>query len=568
MRSTLRSTLRCTVRPTTRLKLRANYPGSSGWLEVCARAVQRGLGRRLTALVFLTLPAGAAEPDPAPAEKAPDATRGATDAVKVEPRPAARAPLQLAPLPSPPAKPDPPAPPGGSANALEPAEPSLAQRIAKLTPPGTQPPCSVRATLEVARRTIVACGAAGVWVLELGAPGGDRLIERRRVEGRAVGLFSRGGRVWVEIESISARPVELDSPSVGADAPDAEPAPPPIALAPEPTALPAPPALEHAVTRPAEVAILGRVLSSRGGQLVVDLGREHGVRVNHRIEFAALRESPLGPFRDREVLAVGRVISIADEQSLVEVGIGEDVPVGVEAALTSRPLTANRSAPPRAQGLWTFAGVIRPFFVLDRLGFGALNELAVGYQMQSSLRFQLLCSPLAFSTAEDGSAFSTAAVGIVSFDTRLFEIGLGLGAQTVNASDYEPGSGLTVAQSLRFGSLDGLHLSIRNDISLFHSEFDYSAFNGSAQIPVSERGWLVMQGGGGSVGYGFFEVGGKVLLFGNGTRDSLYLRGTIGYATVYREASTFDFSSDTGFVEGDDVEHAGPLVGFGMEWRI
>jgi hypothetical protein len=470
-------------------------------------------------------------------------------------------------LPPPTAKPAPPAPSGAPANPLEQAEPSLAQRIAKLTPPGTQPACSVRATLEVARRTIVACGAAGVWVLELGAPGGDRLIERRRVDGRAVGLFSRGGRVWVEIESISARPVELDGPSAADATPDTGSAPPPIALAPEPTALPAPPALEP-VTRPAEVAILGRVLSSRGGQLVVDLGREHGVRVNHRIEFAALRESPLGPFRDREVLAVGRVISIADEQSLVEVGIGEDVPVGVEAALTSRPLTANRTAPPRAHGLWSLAGVIRPFFVLDRLGFGALNELVVGYQMQGPLRFQLLSSPLAFSTAEDGSAFSTASLGVVSFDTRLFEIGLGLGAQTVNDSDYEPGSGLTVAQSLRFGSLDGLHLSIRNDISLFHREFDYSAFNGSAQIPVSERGWLVTQGGGGSVGYGFFEVGGKVLLFGNGTRDSLYLRGTIGYATVYREASTFEFSSDTGFVEGDDVEHAGPLVGFGMEWRI
>jgi hypothetical protein len=55
---------------------------------------------------------------------------------------------------------------------------------------------------------------------------------------------------------------------------------------------------------------------------------------------------------------------------------------------------------------------------------------------------------------------------------------------------------------------------------------------------------------------------------GNGTRDSLYLRGTIGYATVYRVARTFEFSPDTGFVEGDDVDHAGPLVGFGMEWRM
>jgi hypothetical protein len=548
-----------------RSKWRSMAPGSRGWWGVGARAWQRCRARCLTALVFLAAPAVGADPAPAPADKAPDATRDATRDVTAEPRPApARAPLPLAPLPAPPAKPAPPQPELAENSGIGQAELSLAQRIAKLTPPGAQP-CSVRATLDVARRTIVACGVAGVWVLELGPLGADRLLERRRVEGRAVGLFSRGGRVWVEIEATSALPFELDGASVEPTA-EAEPARP-IALAPAP-ALSAPPAVERPAARPAEIAILGRVLSSRGGQLVVDLGREHGVRVNNRIELATLRASPLGPFRDRDVLAVGRVISIADEQSLVEVGIGEDVPVGAEATLTSRELTGNRTAPPRAHGLWSLAGMIRPFFVLDRLGFGALNELAVGYQTRGPLRLQLLWSPVAFSTAEDGSAFSTAALGLVSYDTRLFEIGLGAGAQTVNSSDYAPGSGLTIAQSLRFGSLDGLHLSIRNDISLFHSEFDYSAFNGAAQIPVSDRGWLVLQGGGGSVGYGFFEVGGKVLWFGNGTRDSLYLRGTIGYATVYREASSFEFSSDTGFVDGNDVEHAGPLVGFGMEWRM
>jgi hypothetical protein len=518
-------------------------------------------------LLFLAGAAGAADPTQAPAERGPDATHDATQGATPEPRlPAPKAALPLAPFPAAPAKPTAPLPALAADADNERAPASLAQRIAQLTPPG-ELQCSLRATLEVARRTVAACGVAGVWVLELGAPGGDRLIERRRVDGRAVGLFSRAGRVWVEIESVSARPLDLESAS--AAEPDR-----PLELAPAPPAVPlaaAPPATaagERAAARAVEVAILGRVVSSRAGQLVVDLGRRQGVRVNHRIELSTTRESPLGPFRDREVLAVGRVISIADEQSLVEVGIGEDVPVGAEAALTTREPTGNRTAPPRAHGLWSLAGMIRPFFVLDRLGFGALNELVAGYQTEGPLRLQLLASPLGFSTADDGSALSTLVLGLVSYDTRLFEIGLGLGAQTVNSGDYEPGSGLTVAQSLRFGSLDGLNLSIRNDISLFHSEFDYSAFNGSAQIPVADRGWLVLQGGGGSVGYGFFEVGGKVLWFGNGTRGSLFLRGTIGYATVFREANTFEFSPDTGFVEGDDVEHAGPLVGFGMEWRL
>jgi hypothetical protein len=124
---------------------------------------------------------------------------------------------------------------------------------------------------------------------------------------------------------------------------------------------------------------------------------------------------------------------------------------------------------------------------------------------------------------------------------------------------------------LRFGSIDGLNLSLRNDISLFHSQFDYSAFNGQAQIPVGERGWVVAQGGGGTVGHAFFELGGKALLYGNGAPGSLFLRGTIGYAVLY-ENPTFEGlapTSDTFFNTGfGELSYGGPLIGLGLEWRL
>jgi hypothetical protein len=180
---------------------------------------------------------------------------------------------------------------------------------------------------------------------------------------------------------------------------------------------------------------------------------------------------------------------------------------------------------------------------------------------------QLLAAPLGFSGAEDGSMLSALGVAIVSYDTHLFELGLGAGVQTVNDSDYAPGTALALSQTLRVGASDGLNVSIRNDISLFHSEFEYSAFNGQAQIPVTERGWLVLQGGGGSTGYAFFEVGGKALLSGNGTRDSVFLRGTIGYASLFESPGLGNFPSD-GSATSEEVDHGGPLIGFGMEWRM
>lgn len=432
--------------------------------------------------------------------------------------------------------------------------------------------------MQAGARTLVACGQSGVWVVEFDELAGDRLIQTQRVEGSAVGVFSRGGRIWVELEVRSARPLELtpNGPSPGeltgqVTAPEVLPRSPSAERAAPMGAPKAPPAQASAASASLEMTITGRVLSSEGGQVVVDLGREHDIEVGRRIEFSVetYDQSPLGRFKRRDVIAVGRVSSVTESQSLVELGLGEAVPIGAEATLSSRSLTSSRSAPPRATGIWTLAGVLRPFFVLEELGVGALNEFSLAYQSEGPLRYALELSPFAFASAGDGTTFAALAVGVISYDTRLFEIGLGVGAQTVNDGDFEPGSGLSVAQSLRFGARDGLSLHLRNDVSLFHSEFDYSAFTGLAQIPVADRGWMVLQGGGGTVGYGFFEVGGKVLLVGNGTRHSLFLRGTIGYAALF-ETGAFNevqFTPGSFAFGGSDLYYGGPLLGFGMEWR-
>src|SRR5690606_11653911 len=308
------------------------------------------------------------------------------------------------------------------------AEEALARRLRQLAPAGTAP-CTLHATLELGRQTLAACGAGGVWVVELGGQGGDRWVEQRSVEGRAVGLFSRNGRVWVEIETLSARPLSLGdtrpAPALEGDAPAQPPSPPPARPASRfdaPAASPVP--------RPIAITILGRVVSSRGGRLVIDLGRLHGVRVGSRVELAelaVLEEGPLGPFQHRQVLAVGRVTSVADEQSLVEVGIGEDVPVCAEVALTSRQPTSDRTAQPRAAGPGSPSGVLRPLSLVDRLGFGSWDKPSVGHPRRGPLRVQLAWWRLAFSSADDGSSFATTARGLVSYDTRLFEIGIGAG---------------------------------------------------------------------------------------------------------------------------------------------
>ena len=531
----------------------------------CGGSVNRCVWRCSLLLVFavvISRPVPAQTPGPAaPRPSEPPPLAPGVPVSPAEPRsPAAPAEGTVAP---PPASPNPP--PGVLTRGV--LGSSLEQRLARLQQPDLAP-CKVHGSLQLGSRTYVACGPGGLWIVELDDVGGDRLLARQQLDGSAVGVFERGGQAWVELQVLSARPVHDSGAGTLVDGGRVVRS----TLAPLPALTPddtrrktAPPA-----RAPLEMAVEGRVLSSAGGRVVVDLGREHGVKIGTRMEFNVREEeeSPLGTFQRWEVVAVGRVSSVTDAQSLIELGVAEEVPLTAKATVSSRALTSNRSSPPRVPGIWTLAGVVRPFFVLEQLGLGALNELSVSYQSMGPLRAQLQLAPVAFASAGEGSTFAGLAIGLLSFDTRLFEIGFGMGIQTINDGDFEPGSGLTIAQSLRFGARDGLSLSLRNDVSLFHSEFEYSAFSAEAQVPVADKGWLVMEGGGGTVGYAFFEVGGKVLVTGNGTRDSLFLRGTIGYAALYETRFVTEVFNGNGFFSGsDELYYGGPLIGLGVEWR-
>jgi hypothetical protein len=145
-------------------------------------------------------------------------------------------------------------------------------------------------------------------------------------------------------------------------------------------------------------------------------------------------------------------------------------------------------------------------------------------------------------------------------------LGLGFGLQTVNATDFglEPGSGMTVVQLIRFGARDGLNFSARTNIALFHSQFQFGGMTGTGQIPLTRGYWFLVSGGGGTVGYGYGELGLRVLLAGNGLAGSKFLTVTAGGVGVFRSGSCDEtFSSCS-----EDVSYGGPMAGVGGEWRF
>jgi hypothetical protein len=154
---------------------------------------------------------------------------------------------------------------------------------------------------------------------------------------------------------------------------------------------------------------------------------------------------------------------------------------------------------------------------------------------------------------------------LASYDSQYFELGLGFGAQSVTDASFgiSPGSGLAVSQYVRLGPQDGLNFSARTSMVLFHSQFEFGGMVGAAQFPVTRGYWLLFNGGGGPVGYGFGEIGVRAMLAGNGEAGSKYLTVSFGGAGVFRSSTCDQF-----FACGATTSFGGPMAGVGGEWRF
>jgi hypothetical protein len=426
--------------------------------------------------------------------------------------------------------------------------------------------CELRGVASSGTLRFLACGAAGLWVTRVHPDGSANLLAERDLGGSTTGFFLRDGKLWVEITSRNAQLLELPG-SVNVSA-----------------ATPPSPALESVVSPPIAAPVLpprrpfsrfipakperqdATVKSIEPGSVVVNLGSTDGI---HSADHVAFYDEKSERFTETEstvqrtLLAVGNVVSVTEGHARVQLGLNEQVPVGTLALKTDLPLSAALLAPPRSAGIWEVGFMARPFVVLENLGFGAFLDASVGVRLTAPVHLEALLSPLGFATAKDGATVPAAGVVTASYDTRLFEVGLGVGGQTVNSPDIslDPGSGLVIAQRVRLGSRDGLYIEALSYVTLFHSDFSFGNLRVRGQIPVGDRSWLTAAGGGGILGLAFGEIGLRLLMTGNGGPGSFFLSSVIGAVNVFRGC----------VVEGTactQIDYVGPMVGMGGEWRM
>jgi len=304
------------------------------------------------------------------------------------------------------------------------------------------------------------------------------------------------------------------------------------------------------------------------GEVVISLGTWDGVSRGDHIELAravTTEDDNEEAALSSELFAIGFVTNVSAHSARVQLGLNETVPPGAAASLTLAQTTSSLSAPPRVAGLWELELFLRPFAALDELGGGVLFSGSFGYRI-AHLHLQAVVDPLAYASVQTrGSVGVANAAAIASYDSQYVEMGLGFGVQTLNetGSLVEPGSGLAVVQQVRLGARDGLNFSARTNLALFHSQFQFGGMVGSAQIPLTRGYWLLLNGGGGNVGYAFGEMGLRALLAGNGLAGSKYLTVTAGGVGVFRSGTCDEFFSCS-----EDVAYGGPMAGIGGEWRF
>jgi hypothetical protein len=259
-------------------------------------------------------------------------------------------------------------------------------------------------------------------------------------------------------------------------------------------------------------------------------------------------------------------------QVLVKLGVNESVDVGYAAQRTTEKETASRRSPPRAYDVWELRAVLRPVLNIGSVGGGLSGELAAS-QRTEHFRFGVNLAPLAFMGAS-GQETLFAGGGYVfgAVDHAVYSAGVGVGANTVNDTDSESdaGSGLSIVQLLRLGAVDGLHFESRVEAVIFRSEVLFGYLQLEGQFAVADTTWLLVRGGGGSIGYGFGEVVVRNLLWGSGGAGSTFMELGLGGAGMFQETCP-----PTPPVVGIDsvpactnTEVGGPMFTAGMHWRL
>jgi hypothetical protein len=403
--------------------------------------------------------------------------------------------------------------------------------------------CLTEQELVVSGRRYLACGQE---LIVRSQEDPSVVLERRVAPTVIVGLFERDGEVFVELHEVVLRPassLDLASSAV----------------------VPGAPAISAEAPATQWLRRTGEIVRVDASSFLATLGGQDGLAVGDRIAVLEEAEQEVAGqlVRTERIVAVGEVFEVAPEHARVRLGLGENVELGAKVIQTDAKLARliNR---PRSSGL-SLGVSLQPFLPInDDLAFATLGDAHVTYRFEKPAYVRAVVG--AFGGLVSGQGNQSVFDGWVDggFDHRYFAIGLGVGALRTERDDQSQGVQAsflpTIAQTVRFGPLDGLHFSANTRATIKNKEVKFGAAAVSFSAPVHRRATLVFAGGGGSPAlYAFATAGARFLVKGNGGSGTLFVTPAVGWAMIKR------FEDQGSFVSENNV--GGPSLSVAVEWR-
>lgn len=442
---------------------------------------------------------------------------------------------------------------------------------------------------QVGSRLYVALASGGVAIVDVSQPVAPKLVGRFAEGQRIERLFVSGDTLFVvqtrhELVAWSlARP---DQPRLAVVTPSQLPEQGGAASAPvpmEPVAFPAPlPEPRSSTVSPvpmsraqeSQAPVTAKVVAVRDGRVVFDAGTATGFKAGDRVRIISQRLESKPDLTTGETVkvpsgAVSAVVEIEHaeaEKAMARLGRGDSAEPGDLVMRTHEPLSESLLLPRRAPFRFLGGFHARPFLGVGgstRDGGLLADVYGTIYLENLPLSLSLAASPVGFAIGSSEAHFPASFAFTVAYATDYFEIGLGAGALIGNVGPCytdtglvacEENNGPTVNQMLRLGALDGINVVWRSSIFARPDAFVFGVGRGEINIPLTRQLGVFGAGGAGENGWGFGEFGVRSYLGGAGARGTTILSASLGYGAVF---------------DGPNHENVGgPLVAFGMEWRL
>jgi len=215
---------------------------------------------------------------------------------------------------------------------------------------------------------------------------------------------------------------------------------------------------------------------------------------------------------------------------------------------------ADRLAPERTSGMQlglTITPVIGG-------GIALMGDAFVAWRAKRAFSARLVVDRIGHTfSADDAPEFGVVEGNLLlGYDHRYFELAMGVGTARARIDDFDRrlnGMALTIAASMRFGALDGLHVQGSTTIITGENDSETSKIAVHLQWPMMAGKWFFMRGAGsGPAGYAWGEIGMRILARGQRGRGSLFISPALGGGGMRND---LNFGSVYGFTMSIGIEY-------------